>query len=239
MKAFLLAAGEGTRLRPLTNSIPKCMVPIRQQPLLEIWLELCSVSGIDEVLINLHSHADAVREFVDKRDYGLSVQLFDEPQLLGSAGTIAANRRWVESEPCFWVFYTDVLTNMNLGKMLAFHRNAKAAATLGLYEVPNPSECGIAKLDDAHRICSFTEKPKQPEGNLAFSGVMIGTAEVFDVIPSAVPSDLGFQVFPRLVGRMAGYVTDEYLKDIGTLSSYEMAQHTWPGLWRTVEHSHV
>jgi mannose-1-phosphate guanylyltransferase len=116
MKAFLLAAGEGTRLRPLTDSIPKCLVPIRQKPLLEIWLQLCARSGIREVLINLHSHADAVRSFVAGRDFGVQIRLFEEPRLLGSAGTIAANRAWVQPDPYFWVFYADVLTNMNLSK---------------------------------------------------------------------------------------------------------------------------
>jgi mannose-1-phosphate guanylyltransferase len=229
MKAFLLAGGDGMRLRPITDSIPKCLVPIRQQPLLEIWLDLCRVSGIDEVLINLHSHADTVRQFIVQRDYGLDIKLFEEPQLLGSAGTIAANRKWVESEPCFWVFYADVLTNMDLEMMLSFHRNSDVAATLGLYKVANPAQCGIVQVDDANRIRSFTEKPKEPAGNLAFSGVMIGTAELLEAIPPTVPADLGFHVFPRLVGRMAGYVCEEYVKDVGTLASYETAQHTWPG----------
>lgn len=237
MKAFLLAGGDGTRLRPITNSIPKCLVPIREQPLLGIWLELCRASGIDEVLINLHSHAEAVRQFVAQRDYGLSVTLFDEPQLLGSAGTIAANRKWVESEPYFWVFYADVLTNMNLAAMLAFHRNLDVAATLGLYKVSNPAQCGIAQVDEGNLIRSFLEKPKEPAGNLAFSGVMIGTADLLDEIPPTIPADLGFHVFPRLIGRMAGYVSEEYLTDVGTLPSYEAAQNSWPGL--RLEHSHA
>src|SRR6266496_1813946 len=108
MKAFLLAAGEGTRLRPITNSIPKCLVPIRRQPLLGIWLELCRESGIDEVLINLHSHGDSVRQFLAEDDCGVRVTLSEEPVLLGSAGTIAANRAWVESDAHFFVFYADV-----------------------------------------------------------------------------------------------------------------------------------
>ena len=150
--------------------------------------------------------------------------LAEEPELLGSAGTIAANRAWVESDPCFWVFYADVLTNMDLPKMLAFHRRSGEAATLGLYRVSNPSQCGIAEVDAYNRILSFIEKPKEPMGDLAFSGVMIGTPELLKAIPPTVPADLGFHVFPRLSGRMAGYVSDEYLKDVGTLASYEAAQ---------------
>jgi mannose-1-phosphate guanylyltransferase len=239
MKAFLLAAGEGTRLRPITNSIPKCLVPIRRQPLLEIWLDLCRAYGIDEVLINLHAHGDAVRQFVSQRDFGIRVRFFEERVLLGSAGTIAANRAWVESDPCFWVFYADVLTNMDLARMLAFHRRLDLAATLGLYRVPNPSQCGIVEVDAAHVIRGFTEKPALPAGNLAFTGVMIGTPELLRALPVTVPSDLGFHVFPRLLGRMAAYVGEEYLIDVGTMANYEAAQRTWPGVQLSPEPSHA
>jgi mannose-1-phosphate guanylyltransferase len=239
MKAFLLAAGEGTRLRPITNSIPKCLVPIREQALLGIWLELCRDSGIDEVLVNLHAHAGAVRKFLTERDYGVRVKLSEESVLLGSAGTIAANREWVESDASFWVFYADVLTNMDLAKMLDFHRRCGQAATLGLYEVPNPSQCGIVELDERKVIRAFHEKPAEPKGNLAFSGVMIGTPELLKAIPPAAPADLGFHVFPQLIGRMAGYASREYLTDIGTMDNYKAAQRTWPGLRAGQEHSHV
>ena len=230
MKAFLLAAGEGTRLRPITNSIPKCLVPIRQQPLLGIWLELCRESGIDEVLINLHAHAGAVRQFLSANDFGVRVTLVDEPVLLGSAGTIAANRPWVESEPCFFILYADVLTNMDLSAMLDFHRRTGMAATLGLYEVPNPSQCGIVELDKDHVIRAFHEKPAQPAGNLAFTGVMIAGPKFLQALPADAPADLGFHVLPKLIGHMAGYVSREYLVDIGTLGNYEAAQRSWPGL---------
>ncbi len=230
MKAFLLAGGEGTRLRPLTDSIPKCLVPIKQKALLEIWLQLCARSGISEVLINLHSHADAVRNFVADRDFGVQIRLFEEPRLLGSAGTIAANRAWVQPDPYFWVFYADVLTNMDLSKMLRAHQEQNLAATLGAYQVPNPSQCGVMNLDDDSIIRSFEEKPQAPKSDLAFSGVMIGTPDFLREIPSVVPADIGFHVLPKLVGHMRAYVSNEYLIDIGTLEKYEMAQCTWPGL---------
>jgi mannose-1-phosphate guanylyltransferase len=239
MKAFLLAAGEGTRLRPITNSIPKCLVPIRQQPLLGIWLELCREAGIDEVLINLHAHAGAVRQFLAESNHGVRVTLFEEPELLGSAGTIAANRAWVASDPSFFIFYADVLTNMNLGAMLDFHRRAGLAATLGLYEVSNPSQCGIVEVDGGNVIRGFQEKPANPKGNLAFTGVMIGTPELLEATPSSAPADLGFHVLPQLIGRMAGYVSGEYLVDVGTMRNYERAQRDWPGLRSHMEHSHA
>src|ERR1700688_3378395 len=102
MKAFLLAAGNGTRLRPITNTIPKCLLPIRGLPLLGIWLEMCRRFGIHEVLINVHAHTTAVREYIEKTDHEVTVKLFEEPTLLGSAGTLAANREWVSRENMFW-----------------------------------------------------------------------------------------------------------------------------------------
>ncbi len=229
MKAFLLAAGEGTRLKPLTNTIPKCLVPVRKEPLLAIWLDLCRLSGIDEVLINLHAHADEVRRFLASRDFGIHINLFEEHTLLGSAGTIAANRGWVESDELFWILYADVLTNMDLSKMLAFHRTKRAAATMAVHQVPDPSQCGIALVDNAHIVCGFVEKPQQPPGNLAFTGVMIATPRLLDVIPSNLPADLGFNVFPKLLGAMAAYEISEYLIDIGTMAKYDKAQSEWPG----------
>jgi mannose-1-phosphate guanylyltransferase len=229
MKAFLLAAGEGRRLRPLTDSIPKCLIPIRKTVLLEIWLGLCARSGITEVLINLHAHVEAVRRFVANRDFGVQIRLFEEPVLLGSAGTIAANLAWVQSDPYFWVFYADVLTNLNVSKMLQAHLELNLAATLGVYQAPNPSQCGIVQVDDACIIRNFEEKPREPKSNLAFSGVMIGTSKFLRQIPSTLPADIGFDVLPKLAGRMRAYLSHDYLMDIGTLERYEVAQRTWPG----------
>ena len=92
MKAFLLAGGHGTRLKPLTDSIPKCLLPICGTPMLQIWFDLCRRYGIDEVLINLHTHGEAVRQFIEKNKNDLEVHLFEEETLLGSAGTLLANR---------------------------------------------------------------------------------------------------------------------------------------------------
>ncbi len=230
MKAFLLAAGHGTRLRPITNSIPKCLVPIRGIPLLGIWLELCRYHGIDEVLINLHSHARTVSEFVTSNSNGVKVQLSHEPTLLGSAGTLLANRDWVASEPCFWVFYADVLTTTNLSRMMDLHRQHEGAATLGVYEVTDPSRCGIAVVDESGIIQQFKEKPRILLGNLAFAGILIANPELLDVIPPYEPADLGFDVLPRLAGRMFAYTISDYLLDIGTMENYKAAQDSWPGL---------
>ncbi len=130
MKAFLLAGGHGSRLKPLTDTTPKCLLPVRGIPMLEIWFDLCRRHGIDEVLINLHSHADTVRQFIEKNRNGLKVHLYEEETLLGSAGTLLANRRWVREETSFWVFYADVLTTADMNHMLDFHRRRGRPATI-------------------------------------------------------------------------------------------------------------
>jgi mannose-1-phosphate guanylyltransferase len=230
MKAFLLAGGLGTRLRPLTDSTPKCLLPIQGTPILQIWFTLCQRYGIEEVLINVHSHCDAVRRFVEEHNHGIKVRLFEEALLLGSAGTVLANRDWVSTESCFWVFYADVLTKTNLDKMLTFHNSRGQVATIGVYEVVEPSRCGIVQVDDSDIVRDFVEKPKIPSGNLAFSGLMLATPALLDVIPVTSPADLGFHVLPHIVGRMAAYRIQDFLIDIGTLETYRTAQKTWPGL---------
>jgi mannose-1-phosphate guanylyltransferase len=229
LKAFLLAGGYGTRLRPITDSVPKCLVPIRGRPLLDIWLDLCARSGITDVLINLHAHAEPIERHLERTRPPVHVRLVHEERLLGSAGTLAANRAWVGSDPAFWILYSDVLTTTNLRRMSEFHFRSGSIATLGLYRVPDPSRCGVAVTDEAGVIVDFQEKPQAPRSNWVFSGLMVASQTLFDVIPSALPADIAFHVVPRLLGKMMAYPITDYLLDIGTLPNYERAQVTWPG----------
>jgi len=198
--------------------------------MLAIWLGLCKKVGIDEILINLHSHADAVRAFLDQfGEVDVRVRVAEEKELLGSAGTLRANRGWVEGEELFWVFYADVLHSADLPAMLRMHRQRKLAATLGVYQVPDPSRCGVVTTNAEGIIEDFVEKPANPTGNLAFSGLMIGTRAVLDAIPEGIPADIGFHVLPKLAGRMQAFTIRDYLIDVGTLANYQYAQATWPG----------
>ena len=237
MKAFLLAGGHGTRLRPLTDSVPKCLVPIRGRPLLDIWLELCARSGISEVLINLHAHAQPIEQHLRQRGSPVNVRLVHESKLLGSAGTIAANRNWIGNDPAFWILYSDVLTNTNLRRMSEFHLCHGDAATLGLYQVPDPSRCGVALTDDCGVIIGFEEKPKNPRSHWVFSGLMVAGSQVLDLIPPVVPADIAFHILPHLLGKMRAYPIADYLLDIGTLPNYQKAQTTWPGAGCDVDSS--
>lgn len=229
MKAFLLAAGHGTRLRPYTDHLPKCLLPVRGVPLLEIWLSLCRRHGISEVLVNTHSHSAAVMKFLSRWKDGVRVTVVEERELFGSAGTLRANRKWVETEESFWIFYSDVLTCTDLDCMFQAHWPS-SAATLGVYGVPDPKRCGIVTVSDDGVITDFVEKPSAPVSNLAFAGIMIATQQLLDAIPDKPGADIAFDVLPRLVGRMRAHSIKDYLVDIGTPANYENAQQTWPGL---------
>jgi mannose-1-phosphate guanylyltransferase len=230
MKAFILAAGNGTRLRPLTDSVPKCLLPIQGVPLLEIWLNNCCAAGITHVLVNAHAHAEAVKQFASAQKSGIRVSVVEEPQLLGSAGTLAENRAFVSGEEAFFILYGDVLTNVDLRRMFAFHGQKNLSATLGVYQVPDPTRCGVVTMDEDDVIQEFIEKPARPMSNWAFSGVMIAGQEIFESLPDRRPADIGFDVLPKMTGKMAGYRISEYLVDIGTPENYQAAQRSWPGL---------
>jgi mannose-1-phosphate guanylyltransferase len=230
VKAFLLAAGVGSRLRPLTNTTPKCLVPIRGTPLLGIWLGWCAMYGIDQVLVNSHAHGERVREFLGAYDGPVRVSLTFEPRLLGSAGTLHVNRDFVAGEQEFAILYADVLTNCRFDQLLDFHRNRRAPVTLGTYRVPNPTQCGIIVTDASGRVTEFVEKPQHPKSDTAFSGILIAGPALLAHVPKRVPADIGFDVLPRLVGEMFAFPIGDYVFDVGTVAKYEQAQREWPGL---------
>lgn len=230
MKAFLLAAGEGTRLRPLTESVPKCLLPIQGVPLLEIWLENCAAAGITEVLVNVHAHAGQVKEFARRQTSGVKVLISEERELLGSAGTLRENKDFVAGEQAFFILYGDVLTNTKLGELLRAHQQKNVAASIGIYQVPDPERCGIVTVGKSDMVTSFVEKPARPETNWAFSGLMVATPEVLDMVSNERPADIGFDLLPKLVGNMAASKIEDYVLDIGTMNNYRTAQASWPGL---------
>lgn len=233
MKAFILAAGHGSRLRPLTDNMPKCLLPIGGVPLLQVWLEHCERFGITDVLVNAHAHAGQVRAFTLQQTAGVKISVAEERELLGSAGTLAANRQFVAGEEDFFVLYGDVLTNMDLSQLLRFHRARDVAASLALYEVPDPGRCGIVELNRDCIVSAFTEKPADARSNLAFAGIMVARQQIFELIPEERPADIGFHLLPKLVGRMAGMKVDGSLLDIGTMENYRAAQAEWAGLKTT------
>lgn len=232
MNAFILAAGNGTRLRPLTDDNPKCLLPIQGTPLLGLWLESCEIAGVREVLINVHAHVEKVHNFVGSYRGPVRVRLVKEQELLGSAGTLRENRPFLAGEEDFLILYGDVLTNVSLAEMVRFHRQTNMPATLGVVQVRDPERCGVLSFDRDQVVTSFVEKPAYPTSNWAFSGIMVARPEIADLAPSHHPADIGFHLLPQLAGRMAAYPISDFLMDIGTMESYNAAQSLWPGFNR-------
>lgn len=232
MKAFLLAAGYGTRLRPLTNTIPKCMVPIHGLPLLGWWFDLFQKHGITEVMVNTHYLPDPVRAFIKKYNStatGFTAYETYEQELLGSGGTIRANRAFVEHEENFLICYADNLTDANLSEFQSFHKIHNGILSMALFYTNLPEQCGIAELDYQDKIIEFVEKPDHPKSNLANAGMYIANNQIFKYFDSDKKIlDFGKDILPQLIGKMFGWNVGGYLIDIGTPENYKKAKEDWP-----------
>ena len=228
MKAFLLAAGVGSRLRPVTDTIPKCMVDITGQPLLDIWLDTFADAGVEEIVLNLHHLPDVVCSHLAVRTSPPAVRTFFEPVLLGSAGTLAANRDWVQDEEFFLACYADNLTDFDLRSLIDNHREHDAIATVAVFHSTCPSAGGVVEVDAAGRIIGFTEKPSRPVSDLTNAGMYAFNPSVLDEIDAMPPNDIGYDLLPRLVGRARAIPIEGYFRDIGTADAYRQARKEWP-----------
>lgn len=229
MKAFLLAAGLGSRLRPITDSTPKCLLPISGRPLLDIWLDALAKVGVNDVLLNAHHLADQVQAHVAARGGPPAVHLVVEPQLLGSAGTLRANRDFVTGEDMFLAINADNLTDFDLGVLIDAHRGGGAVATLSLFRAPDPTQVGVVEIN-AGLVVGFEEKPAHPRGDLANAGMYAFAPAVVDEITGPDPRDLGYDLLPRLIGRaQAVALNGSYFIDIGTPEALDRARAQWKG----------
>jgi mannose-1-phosphate guanylyltransferase len=228
-KAFLLAAGLGTRLRPLTDRIPKCLVPINGRPLCDYWIALCEAHGIRDILMNTHHLAEQVEAYVAGLNRSITVHLANEPDLVGSAGTIRVNANFVQDEDAFLVVYADNLSNVNLTRLIDFHASHDGPVTVGAFRTDYPKQCGILTPDDEGRVVEFVEKPANPTSNLANAGLYVCDSSTISDIPDDKPVvDYGHDVLPRYVGRMYTLALDCYHLDVGNPESYAKAQATCP-----------
>ncbi len=239
-KAFVLAAGEGSRLRPLTLNMPKPMLPIDGKPLLEHTVQWLRRYGIKDIAVNLHHCPDVIVNYFGSGE-PLDVELAYsyEDTVLGTAGGVRKMRDFIGDSPLV-IVYGDVLTDINLHDLLAFHRqvttrDSAAAVTLSLYHVSNPTEVGLVDLDSDGRILRFVEKPKREEvfTDLANAGILVVEPWVIDMIPPGIVFDFGRDLFPMLLEKgvsMYGWVApaDTFIMDIGSHAAYDRAQQDWP-----------
>jgi NDP-sugar pyrophosphorylase family protein len=231
VKGMILAAGEGTRLRPITLDRPKPMVPVGGKPLLVHLLTLLRRHGVAEVAINLHYLPDAIRgPLGDGSELGMRVRYSMEPELLGTAGAVRKLADFFDER--FVVLYGDVLTDIDLTRMAEFHIARGGALTMAVHRRKDPSACGVVELGEKDRITRFVEKPKLGESasDLCNAGVYIVEPEVVALIPPESPADFGRDVFPAMLARwlaIYAYPMTEYLVDIGTLETYRQVQRDY------------
>lgn len=220
MRAILLAAGLGTRLRPLTNTIPKCLVPVGNEVLLDMWLRRLSEAGVERVLVNLHHLADVVRRHVAASPWSDFVEFGDEPVLLGTAGTLIANRSFFQGEDGVLV-HADNYCTASLGKFIDAHhdRPSECSMTMMTFETVRPHECGIVITDARGVMVAFDEKPLNPVVNRANAAIYVVSPELY--LPLEGVSDFSTEVVARSVGSVYTWPADGELVDIGTSERYQ------------------
>ena len=226
MRALLLAAGFGTRLRPLTDHTPKCLIPIHGRPLLDLWLEMLLPAGIERILVNTHYLADEVRKFVGASRWRDAVDLVHEDVLLGTGGTVLRNREFFRGAP-FLVGHADNLTRFDVAAFIDAHarRPPGTEITMMTFETDRPETCGIVELDDRGIVTAFHEKSPNPPGNRANAAVYIFEPGVLAFLASFGREviDLSTEVLPTYLGRMSTYHNADYHRDIGTPESLAAA----------------
>ena len=225
MKALLLAAGLGTRLRPLTDHTPKCMVPIHGKPLLQIWLERLAAAGVGSCLINTHHLADQVSAFVSSRSWSQKITLAHEAILLGTAGTLLKNLDFFQGEDGMLI-HADNYCLADLQAFVESHRQRPMHCLMSMmtFRTDNPSSCGIVELDAQGVVVGFHEKVASPPGNLANAAIYLLSAEMMDMLHAhSGLTDMSTQVLHRFIGRIHTWETKELFLDIGTPENYKKA----------------
>lgn len=227
MKAILLAAGMGTRLRPITNSIPKCLVPINGKPLLQFWLESLMKLGITEVLINTFYLPEQVIDFVECSAFRKNVIFYHEQQLEGTAGTLKKTLDFWKGHAVL-IAHADNLCLCNFFDFISSfnHRPLECIGTMMTFKTETPRSCGIVQQNQDDVLTGFFEKVDNPPSNIANAAVFIFSWEVAGEIErlNDKESDISRHLIPKLLWRLNVWRNDVYMRDIGTQESLSKAE---------------
>ncbi|MHB1276190.1 MAG: nucleotidyltransferase family protein, partial [Candidatus Humimicrobiaceae bacterium] len=225
-KAMLLAAGLGTRLRPLTDLISKPMAPIVNKPVMEHIIELLSEHEFGEIVCNLHWYPEAIKDyFGDGSKWNVNITYSYEPELLGTAGGVKKVEAFFEDRT-FIILSGDALTDINLTELMDFHKKKEGICTLALTEIDDPSQYGVVITDNDNKITGFQEKPLMGESKsrMANSGIYVFEPRIFNHIPFGSFYDFGRDLFPKLLTEHIpyyGYKHERYWNDVGSLEQYQ------------------
>lgn len=231
MKAVVMAGGEGSRLRPLTISRPKPMVPIVDRQVMAHIIELLKLHHITELVVTIQYLANAIQDqFGDGSSYGVHIEYALEEQPLGTAGSVKNAEHFLK-EP-FLVISGDALTDVNLSHLIKFHTDRNSVATMLLTRVPNPLEYGVITTDDDGQVLQMHEKPSWGEvfSDMVNTGIYMFTPDVFRYIEKGKTTDWSKDVFPAMLNRedkLYGYVADGYWTDVGNIEEYMRANRDY------------
>jgi mannose-1-phosphate guanylyltransferase len=229
MQAVVLIGGKGTRLRPVTYSVPKAMVPLRNKPYIEYLVDSLKSAGLDGVVFSMGYLPDPIREHFDGQDMnGFSLGYVVEDQPLGTAGGIKNAEEYLDDGP-FIATNGDLLTGLDLREVIEAHQDSGALATITLTSVENPTAYGLVEVDHKLWVRSFIEKPSHDEVNtsLVNAGIYVLEREVLEMIPSGREVSIEREIFPELqaMGKLKSCISSAYWRDIGTPRSYLAASH--------------
>ena len=227
---MILAAGKGTRVRPLTNEMPKPMIPVKGKPLIQHIIELCRKHEIREIILSIGYLGEKIREhFGDGSHLGVDITYIEEDEEMGTAGPLKLAKKMLDGP--FLMFNGDVLSDVNLQDMIAFHNEQSGMATIALTQVEDTSSFGVIRLL-GNKVVGFVEKPKgQEDSKLINAGVYVLEPEILNYIPEG-KAMLEKDVFPKLTdeGKLFGYPFDGQWFDTGTPEAYEEAIKNWGGV---------
>lgn len=225
--AVLLAAGYGKRLRPLTNYLPKCLVPLNGCPLIDYWIYSLIKAGANNILINLHYKNDVVESYLDNSPWRSKLTFSFEQELLGTAGTLVKNKHFYKNDICL-VAHADNYSDFDLSALIEHHLkyNKKLPITMMTFQTDYPSECGIVDTDKEGIVVGFYEKVKKPPSNNANAAVYIFNNSTISEIGQSLEhvSDISNEVIPHYLGLISTWKNETYHRDIGSLRSYIEAQ---------------
>jgi len=236
IRALLLAAGLGTRLRPYTENLPKCLMPVSRRPLLDHWLCTLYRQNVSKVLVNTHHHAELVQEFLARKPFQGWVDEVYEKELLGTAGTLRNNWQYFADSTTLLI-HSDNWCQCDFGNFLRYHmfeRPAHTVMTMMTFDTEFPEASGIVELDKNGVVISFYEKPVRPKSNLANAAVYILEPEIIHTLaagPEVV--DFSTEVIPNYLGRIATWKNRGIHRDIGAIDSLiavqsdPMPEHCW------------
>lgn len=223
MKALFLAGGMGTRLRPLTDKLPKPMVPVMGKPLLERNIKRLKTFGINEIVLSTCYRSEHFEDYFNRVDTGVHISFVPEEVPMGTGGAIKNAERFFDDT--FLVFNADIISDLNISEMLSFHKSRKADVTIAITHVKDPTRYGVIEFDDCGYALTFKEKPQPHEvvSNYINAGVYIFEPDVLKMIPKGRPVSVEREIFPKMLNegkRIAVYKGCNYWIDLGTPEKY-------------------